>query len=97
VDDDALEPEDVVEVPLTDVLDLHGFLPRDIPEIVRDYLDRAHAAGFAGVRIVHGRGIGVQRDRVRRMLAEDSRIAGFTDAPLGGGGWGATIVTFRTR
>ena len=86
---------ETVEVPLEDVLDLHGFLPRDLPEIVTDYLDRAWAAGFAGVRLIHGRGVGVQRERVRALLARDPRVAGFGDAPGEAGGWGATIVSFR--
>jgi dsDNA-specific endonuclease/ATPase MutS2 len=88
------DPE-LVELPLEDVLDLHGFAPRDVAEIVADYLDRAHAAGFEGVRLIHGRGVGVQRERVRSLLARDARVASFGDAPGGAGGWGATIVRFR--
>ncbi len=87
------ESDAVVELPLTDVLDLHGFLPRDVREIVRGYLDDAHAAGFRAVRIVHGKGIGVQREAVRALLARDPRVLGFADAPAEHGGKGATIVT----
>lgn len=87
--------EGVVELPTTDVLDLHGFLPRDVGEIVAAYLDAACAAGLTAVRIVHGRGVGVQRERVRRLLAADPRVVGFGDAPGDAGGWGATVATLR--
>ncbi len=95
-DDDPGSTEDgVVEVAFGDVLDLHGFPPKDMNEIVRDYLDRAHAAGLRHVRIVHGKGIGVQREAVRALLARDPRVAGFRDAPGEHGGWGATLVELR--
>ena len=96
-DDDgpSLDSESVVELPLEDVLDLHSFAPRDVEEVVRGYLEDAFAAGFPGVRLIHGKGVGVRRELVRKLLATDSRVASFGDAPLGGGTWGATIVTFR--
>jgi dsDNA-specific endonuclease/ATPase MutS2 len=92
--DEREEPEEpeVVELPTTDVLDLHGFLPRDVREIVAAYLDAACAAGLTAVRIVHGRGVGVQREAVRRLLAADPRVVRFGDAPAEAGGWGATVV-----
>lgn len=82
----------VVELPFEDVLDLHGFPPRDVREIVVGYLDDAVAAGFSSVRIVHGRGMGVQRTAVRALLARDSRVLEFSDAPESQGGRGATLV-----
>jgi DNA-nicking Smr family endonuclease len=91
---DELSAESLVELPLEDVLDLHGFPPRDQREIVLGYLDDAFAAGFPEVRIVHGRGMGVQRDAVRAILARDSRVAGYCDAPESRGGRGATLVRF---
>jgi len=94
--DDANEELDrVVELPLTDVLDLHGFPPRHVGEIVRDYLDAAVAAGWTSVRIVHGRGIGVQRAAVRTLLERDPRVAAFGDLPEHQGGRGATWVELR--
>ena len=95
--DEGADPngESIVELPLTDVLDLHGFRPREIRDVVATYLDEAWAAGFPGVRLIHGKGIGVQREAIRRLLATDLRVDSFGDAPGGGGGWGATIVTFR--
>lgn len=95
VEEDELSSELVVELPLEDVLDLHGFPPRDVREIVLCYLDDAFAAGFAAVRIVHGRGMGVQREAVRALLARDRRVAEFSDAPETQGGRGATRVSFR--
>jgi dsDNA-specific endonuclease/ATPase MutS2 len=91
------DPEDVevFEAPLSDVLDLHGFLPKDVAEVVRAYLDEAFGAGFEGVRLIHGKGIGVQREIVRGLLERDSRVASFGDAPATDGGWGATRVRFR--
>ncbi|MCB1008214.1 MAG: Smr/MutS family protein [Acidobacteria bacterium] len=98
-DDDADDPdselERVVELPLTDVLDLHGFPPRHVGEIVRDYLDAAVARGWTTVRIVHGRGIGVQRAAVRAILERDPRVVEFGDLPGHQGGWGATSVELR--
>jgi len=94
-DGEELSPESLIELPLEDVLDLHGFPPRDVREIVLGYLDDAVAAGFSAVRIIHGRGMGVQRDAVRALLARDERVDEFSDAPEGQGGRGATQVRFR--
>jgi DNA-nicking Smr family endonuclease len=77
-------------LPITDVLDLHSFLPREVPDLVRDYLDAAWERGLRRLRIVHGRGVGVQRRTVQAILAADPRVAAFGDAPLEAGGWGAT-------
>jgi DNA mismatch repair protein MutS2 len=87
-----LSAESVVELPFEDVLDLHGFPPRDVREIVLSYLDDAHAGGLGAVRIVHGRGMGVQREAVRALLARDERVIEFGDAPESQGGRGATVV-----
>jgi hypothetical protein len=91
---DAMTLEAIV-LPLTDVLDLHSFRPEDTPRVVTEYLAEAHRAGLGEVRLVHGRGRGVQRAAVRRLLAEAPDVAGFTDAPPTRGGWGATIVRLR--
>lgn len=96
-DEASIEEQEVVELPLGDVLDLHGFLPRDMREIVAGYLDAVWEAGLREVRIVHGKGVGVQREMVRSLLARDPRVAAFTDAPGGHGGWGATVVTLKPR
>ena len=87
--------EDPIEVPITDVLDLHSFRPQEIPDLVRDYVDAAYGAGFRELRIIHGRGVGVQRKTVRTLLGRDPRVIDFADAPADAGGWGATLVTLR--
>jgi dsDNA-specific endonuclease/ATPase MutS2 len=87
---DGHEP---VELPITDVLDLHSFLPAEVPDLVRDYLDEAWGRGLRRLRIVHGRGTGTQRRTVRTLLARDPRVVDFGDAPPEAGGWGATWVT----
>lgn len=86
---------ETVSVPLEDALDLHPFRPEEIADVVREYLEVARAAGFGEVRLVHGRGRGMQRETVRRVLAASSLVAGFADAPPERGGWGATIVRLR--
>jgi DNA-nicking Smr family endonuclease len=84
-----------VEVPIEDALDLHPFAPRDVPSVVEEYLHAASGRGFAEVRIVHGRGIGAQRQVVRRLLASHPLVAEFRDAPPERGGWGATLVRLK--
>ena len=88
-------PPEEIALPIEDVLDLHSFPPREIGDLVRDYLDAACERGFSQVRIIHGRGVGVQRAAVRSILERDPRVAGFADAPGEGGGWGATLVSLR--
>ena len=99
-EDDGDDGEDFpgfepVELPITDVLDLHSFRPPEVPDVVREYLDAAHEAGFRALRIIHGEGIGVQRQTVRALLSRDPRVEAFGDAPLEAGGWGATWVKLR--
>lgn len=87
--------EGIVVLELGDVVDLHGFRPRDVPEVVRAALDEAEARGWRELRLIHGRGIGVQREVVRALLARDPRVLAFRDAPPEAGGRGATCVTLR--
>ena len=96
--DDPSEGEDnppagePVVLPIEDVLDLHSFDPKEIESLVNEYLAAAHAAGFRAVRIIHGRGVGVQREIVRSVLARTPFVVSFQDAPARFGGWGATIA-----
>jgi DNA-nicking Smr family endonuclease len=87
--------DDPVRVPIEDSLDLHSFQPRDIPSVVDEYLQAAHAHGFTEVRLIHGRGIGVQRRIVQSLLANHPLVAAFADAPEDRGGRGATVVRIR--
>jgi len=95
-DEPDLDPAAPVELEVTDVLDLHSFPPAEVSALVRDYLDLAVERGFAQVRIVHGRGVGVQRNAVRRILERDPRVEAFGDAPAEAGGWGATWARLRS-
>lgn len=82
-----------IEIPVTGVLDLHTFRSRDCQAAVEAYLQEAHRLGLQALRIIHGRGIGVQREMVRSVLGRTPFVLHFADAPLEAGGWGATVVT----
>jgi dsDNA-specific endonuclease/ATPase MutS2 len=90
-----MNEDEPVEIPITDVLDLHSLAPRDIRNAVEAYLEEAHRLGFQALRIIHGRGIGVQRETVRTILSHTPYVVEFRDAPAEAGGWGATIVTLK--
>ena len=89
-----MEPEPI-RIPITDVFDLHTVPPRDVKDVVEAYLEEANRLGLKALRIIHGRGIGVQREMVRSILARTDFVAEFHDAPAEAGGWGATVVTLR--
>ena len=89
---DADFGDEPVAVPITDVFDLHPFAPRDVKAAVEAYLEEAHALGLTRLRIIHGRGIGVQRETVRKVLARTPFVLSYSDASAEAGGWGATIV-----
>ncbi len=89
------ENEEPLRIPITDVFDLHSVPPRDVKEVVREYLLQAHRLGFTALRIIHGRGIGVQREIVRSVLAQLPFVVSFGDAPAEAGGWGATLATLK--
>ena len=94
--DDEVDPynpfPEPVEIPIKDVIDLHTIPPRDVKPVVEEYLQQALGAGFRTVRIVHGKGIGVQREIVRSILVRTPFVLNWTDAPPEAGGLGATIV-----
>jgi dsDNA-specific endonuclease/ATPase MutS2 len=90
------DPEDApLPIPIEDALDLHTFAPRDVASVVGEYLNEAAARGFREVRLIHGRGIGVQREIVRAVLGGHPAVASFADAPADRGGRGATVVRLR--
>jgi dsDNA-specific endonuclease/ATPase MutS2 len=82
---------------IEDHIDLHTFLPKEIPSVVEEYLDEAARAGFRQVRIIHGRGTGTQRQIVRSVLARHPLVESLSDAPPEAGGWGATVAVLRPR
>ena len=80
------------EIEITDSLDLHSFNPKDVKSVVESYLQEAHKKGFRVVKIIHGKGIGVQREIVRKVLANTTFVKSFKNAAEFSSGWGATIV-----
>jgi dsDNA-specific endonuclease/ATPase MutS2 len=84
-----------VRVPIEDAIDLHYFRAAEIAQVVEAYLEAAAEAGFREVRLIHGRGKGVQRGRVQQLLARSPYVERFADAPADRGGWGATIAWLR--
>jgi len=91
------QDEDPFELPITEELDLHAFGPRDVVSVVEEYLLACREKGLLEVRVVHGRGKGVQRAEVRRLLARLEYVLDFADAPPVSGGWGATMVRLAPR
>ena len=87
--------DEPVRIPIGDIFDLHTVSPRDVEGVVEEYLNEANKLGLKALRIIHGRGIGVQREMVRSILSKTPFVASFSDAPLEAGGWGATVVTLR--
>ena len=74
-----MQNQDPFRIPIESVLDLHAFAPRDIPSVVEEYLNEAHAAGLREVRLIHGRGKGVQRGIVQRTLERHPLVVEFLD------------------
>ena len=88
----GVNDEGPVEIPITDTLDLHPFRPAEVQDVAREYLREAHAIGLEQVRLIHGRGTGFQRERIRSLLRELDFVMDFHDADATGGGWGSTVV-----
>lgn len=84
--------QEPIRIPITDVFDLHTVQPREVADVVEAYLEEAHRLGLRCVRLIHGRGIGVQRQIVRSAVARSPFVITYADAPPEAGGWGATIV-----
>jgi DNA-nicking Smr family endonuclease len=95
IDNDPLDNDEPLRLPIGDVFDLHSVPPRDAQAVLEEYLLEAHRLGLRALRIIHGKGIGVQREMVRSVLARTPFVASFRDAPAEAGGWGATLVTLR--
>ena len=87
--------DEIVNLPIEDVIDLHSFKPREIKGLLHDYLEAAYDKGFAEVRIIHGKGIGSLRLTVQSILEKHPLVLSFRQADAGGGSWGATIAVLR--
>jgi len=87
--------DEPIALPIDGVLDLHAFHPRDVKQLVPDYLEECRLRGISRVRIIHGKGIGVQQRMVHAILERHPHVADFRTADGGGGGWGATEIRLR--
>ncbi len=84
--------DEPVVLPIGDALDLHPFQPKDIRSVVEEYLEECRRSRTLEVRLIHGKGAGVQRVIIRSLLDKHPSVISFEDAPAEAGGWGATIV-----
>ncbi len=92
-DVDPFDPfPEPVRLEIKDVFDLHSVPPREVRAVVEEYLREAHSKGFRQVRLIHGKGVGVQRETVRKVLERTPFVEHFADAPPEAGGWGATVA-----
>jgi DNA-nicking Smr family endonuclease len=96
-DEDPEAPDEPLVLPIEDSIDLHPFAPKDIPSVVESYLEAAREAGLEEVRVIHGRGKGVQKERVRQTLARSEHVAHFEEATPDRGGFGATVVKLKLK
>ncbi|MHB8846568.1 MAG: Smr/MutS family protein [Nitrospirota bacterium] len=86
---------DPVEFPIDGTLDLHTFKPKDVKDLVQDYLAECRRKGILQVRIIHGKGIGTLREMVHSVLSRMPEVESFKLADEQAGGWGATIVRLK--
>jgi DNA-nicking Smr family endonuclease len=92
---DYFDPDKPVRIPLEDTLDLHSFLPKEVPSLLEEYLAECVKAGIVDVRIIHGKGKGFLREKVHSVLRKSPLVESFHLADEAGGSWGATIVRLR--
>jgi len=84
-----------VKLSINDVLDLHTFQPKEVPDLIYDYLSECMDAGIFSIRIIHGKGHGILKKRVHALLQKNAMVKSFKDAPPEAGGWGATLVFLK--
>ena len=87
--------DEPVEIPIDGILDLHAFRPRDLGDLIPDYLEACRERGILSVRIIHGKGTGTLRETVHTLLRRRDDVAGFRLGDETSGGWGATLVTLK--
>ena len=82
---------------IEDSIDLHAFQPREVASVVEEDLEECRHAGFSEVRLIHGKGVGVQRSILRSVLSKHPAVVSYHDAPAEAGGWGATVVILKQQ
>ncbi|MEE4355736.1 MAG: Smr/MutS family protein [Desulfococcaceae bacterium] len=87
--------EEIIRIPITDVLDLHTFQPKEIPELLEDYFSECIASGIFSLRIIHGKGKGILKKGVCSLLDRHPLVASWSPAPGNAGGWGAVLVELK--
>ena len=91
-----MNSDEPVRLPIDGVLDLHAFSPKDVKDLVTEYIEECLRRGITDLRFIHGKGTGTLKEIVHALLEKNPHVAGFKDAGMGGGGWGATEVRLRT-
>jgi DNA-nicking Smr family endonuclease len=85
----------ILHIPIEDWIDLHTFSPKEIPSLLEEYLSECQKKGFKEVRIIHGKGKGVQRTIVHSLLEKNPLVESYRIAPDDQGGWGGTLVYLK--
>ncbi len=88
-------PDQIVEISIDGILDLHTFNPKEIRQLLDDYLTECHRIKVLEIRIIHGKGRGILRDTVKALLDRHPLVLAYSQAPPEAGGWGATLVTLK--
>jgi DNA-nicking Smr family endonuclease len=88
--------EKPVEIPIDGILDLHTFSPKEVSDLLNDYIQECIDREIFDLRIIHGKGKGILRDRVRSILKKNPNVKEYSEAPLEAGGWGATVVSLHS-
>lgn len=86
---------DPVIIPIEDSIDLHHFNPRDIPDLINEYILACREKNILSIRIIHGKGKGILRERVHSILKRHPHVLSFTPGGLEPGGWGATRAELK--
>ncbi len=84
-----------VKIPIENIIDLHTFRPKDVPDLLEDYFSACIDKGIFSVRVIHGKGKGILKKRVQEILSKNPMVESFRDASPGAGGWGASIVELK--
>jgi DNA-nicking Smr family endonuclease len=92
---DAMSDQEPIVLPIDGVLDLHTFSPKEVADLLADYVAECVKMRIFDLRIIHGKGKGILKERVRKILAKHPMVETFSEAPLEAGGWGATLVRLR--